>query len=167
MSEPSEVYDPKSSIGNVLESVLNTIVSVFEQANVSLPERRYIYAGERGETAHDCEQLTVSFSQVYSGVPGAQEPVVSRCDMPRSVTIYVELVRCIPDKLVGRGQTRRAPSVEDMTMHAKVQGIDAWLLMDAGLIAGEEFLGAVTVAAPGPPSGGYQAVVLELTIGIP
>lgn len=159
--------NPHLSIGELMDDVLETVNAVFQQANIALPQRQYLYMGDRGETVHDCEQVTVSLGQVYSGAPGNQEAIPSRCDDPRSAVIYVEIVRCVPDKLVQRGGRAVAPAPEAMTLNAKAQGIDLMLLMDAGLIVGEKFLNALATAAAGPSSGGYQAMILEVTLGIP
>lgn len=158
--------DPKYSIVELLEKIMNTVETIFEQASVALPTRRYLYAGDRGETAHDCEQVTVSMAQVYSGPPGVQAALPSRCNDPRTAVIFVEIVRCIPDKLITRGSAARAPLAEDLTMSAKAQAVDAWLLMDAGLTVGDDFLGSIATVSAGSPSGGYQAIVLELATAI-
>lgn len=158
----------KEDMGNMLDKIMDTIEATFEQANVALPERRYIYFGDQGETVHDCEQLTVSLAQVYQGLVGQQGAEPARCDTPLTGVFFIELVRCVPDKLKStpKGARAQRPDAADLSMNARVQGIDAYLLMLAGLVVGDEFLGSLVNVSAGPSSGGYQAVVLELATAI-
>jgi hypothetical protein len=158
--------DDKDDIGNTLDRILFSIEATFEQANVALPERRYFHAGGDGSTVHDCEQLTIAFSQVYQGLPGAQGIEPEKCDAPLSGVFVIELVRCVPDKLYTKGKQTRVPQPADLSMHAKVQGIDAYLLMQAGLLVGNDAFGSMVNVVPGLPSGAYQAMTMELVTGI-
>jgi hypothetical protein len=161
------IIQDMQSVGDTFDLILETIESIFEQANVPLPERRYLYVGDQGQTAHDCEQLTISLAQLQNGPPGAQDGLPTRCDQPKTGIFYVELVRCVADKpkTGGRGRVN-TPTPADLSMHAKAQAIDMYLLMEAGLLAGQQFLNAITSVIAGPVGGDYQAMVLELMIGI-
>jgi len=158
--------EDKDIIGNTMDRLLDSIQTIFEQANVSLPTRQYLYGGQNGEVAHDCEQLTISFAQAYQGGPGEQAAVPAKCEGPMTGVFIVELVRCIPDKLQIRGRAATAPDPADLTLNSRAQAQDAYLLMEAGLLTGDEYLGSVVNVTLGPPSGGYQAVVLEVATGL-
>ena len=62
---PSEAKNAK----DLLDGVLDTLVSVFSSYSVPLPSRQYWTVGEQ---AIDCEQLTVTLIQIYLGAPGDQ-----------------------------------------------------------------------------------------------
>ena len=89
MLEPHEFIE-------IADHILNTVVATYADHGVDLPVRRYLAVGGQGDTVHDCEQLTVSFEQGYSGLPGnqAQEPV--KCNGPRTGVYIVEVVRALP-----------------------------------------------------------------------
>ena len=52
-----------------LDAVLAKVVATYEEYHIDLPSRRF---WTMGEPAIDCEQLSVSFIQMYLGLPGAQ-----------------------------------------------------------------------------------------------
>lgn len=167
----------KNEIAEVAEHILNTIVETYGEHQVDLPLRRYLAVGGQGQTVHDCEQVTVSFEQGYSGLPGnqAQEPV--KCNSPRTAVFVVEVVRSIPvangpdtasaetsvPSRYGQVNGISALSAEKHTEVAKKQMVDAMLLMDAGLRAGETTLtGTITDVSAGTAQGGYQA--MQMTV---
>jgi len=156
---------PEDSIFNALEVVLESINGVYSSAGVELPTRQLLTVGGPGEEPHDCEQVTVSFDQLYSGPPGEQAQVPARCESPRTAVVVVEVVRCLPISK----NPRQLLSTAEITDFAMLQMKDAWLLMDAGLKTGEAlaFTGALADVTAGPASGGYQAMVMNLIIGIP
>lgn len=172
MIDPNEFVD-------LADHILNTVVATYADHGVDLPERRYLAVGGQGDTVHDCEQLTVSFEQGYSGLPGnqAQEPV--KCDGPRTAVFVVEVVRELPQP----NTAAAAPSTTVPAMYGEVksgvqilpteaqsaiarkQMVDAMLLMDAGLRAGENTIinGSLADVTAGSPQGGYQAMTLIIT----
>lgn len=171
MLDPNEISD-------IADHILNTIVTTYGEHEVDLPARRYLSVGGQGETVHDCEQVTVSFEQGYSGFPGnqAQEPV--RCASPRTAVFVVEVVRAIPvSNTADANPATPVPSrygqvvsgvellsPETLTDMARIQMVDAMLLMDAGLRAGETtMVGSITDISAGTPQGGYQAMVMVVT----
>lgn len=162
----------------IADHILNTVVATYADHGVDLPSRRYLAVGGQGETVHDCEQLTVSFEQGYSGLPGnqAQEPV--KCASPRSAVFIVEVVRALPQpNTVQANPTTTVPSrygqvttgvqtldAETQSAIARKQMVDAMLLMDAGLRAGETTIsGSLADVSAGSPQGGYQAMTLVIT----
>ena len=59
-----------------LDAVLAKVVATYEEYNIDLPSRRFWLMGE---PAIDCEQLSVSFIQMYLGLPGDQASQPQRC----------------------------------------------------------------------------------------
>lgn len=175
MFEPNEFVE-------VAEIILQTIEATYVQNAVDLPSRRYLSVGGLAATVHDCEQVTISFEQGYSGTPGnqAQDPV--KCDAPRSGVYVVELVRAVPlpNTTAPLGKNGLAPSrfsdaaqssttvaalpPSVLTEMAKTQMRDAMLLMEAGLRAGQTTLtGAIVDVSAGTPQGGYQGMIMTVT----
>lgn len=142
--------------------IMDTIVSVYEEHDVQLPDRQYI---AMNSVAHDKEQLTIAFQQMYAGPPGNQMDVPVRCDGPRSIVLQIQLVRCIP-VMGGRGQ---APTPEQMIESTNTLTADVWLLMDAVLKSPPacDYLGAIADVSVTDPSGGMQAVQLNVSVGVP
>lgn len=172
-------YDPNEFV-EAADFILNTVVATYAEHGVELPERRYLAVGGQGDTVHDCEQLTVSFEQGYSGLPGsqAQEPV--KCDGPRTAVFIVEVVRELPlPNTTASNPATTIPSrysqvktgvqvlpADVQSEIARKQMVDAMLLMEAGLRAGDATLinGSLADVTAGSPQGGYQAISLVLTI---
>jgi hypothetical protein len=171
------MLDPNEFV-ELADLILNTVVATYADHGVALPERRYLAVGGQGETVHDCEQVTVSFEQGYSGLPGnqAQEPV--KCAGPRSGVYIVEVVRALPSPNTDAANpATTVPSrygqevtgvqilpADVQSAHARKQMVDAMLLLDAGLRAGETLqIGALADVSAGSPQGLYQAMTLVLT----
>lgn len=160
---------PEDSVGALLQLTLETVNSVFEQANVELPTRQFLFVGEQGETAHDCEQVSVSLGQIYPGTPGDEAQLPATCDGPLSAVIIVEIVREVPQSLA-KGNRLTPPAADKLTATALTQAKDAYLLLQSGLATGEAanyLRGAVANVVAGPPSGGMQATVLTLVVAVP
>lgn len=153
--------DDVDSLGDLMSHVLDNVVGVFEQAGIELPERRYI---AYGGVAHDCEQVTVSFIQMYLGPPGDQAAQPQRCDAPRTAVLALQIARCLP----ASGPRGSAPIADSISEHALSQSRDAWLLMEAGATSVDAWgLGVLADVAVTEPQGGYQAVVLNLILAVP
>lgn len=154
-------YTPEfiNTLRDFMHEVLDGIVSVYGQAGLPLPDRRYVAAGS---TVHDCEQLTVSLAQMYMGAPGDQAQTAVQCDAMRSAMVTIELVRCIP--VTGR----TAPTVEQIEAAADAQMIDAWMLLEAAtaVASSHGFGGLLADVTPGEAQGGFQAIILNLTMGV-
>lgn len=160
------VYTPEytDSLGALMESVLESVSAVFEAAQIDLPVRRYITFGE---TTHDCEQLTVAFQQAYVGPPGDEATLPQPCQGPRTAVLAVELVRCVPTG----AQTRTGaslPSEQDLAIYGASRARDAYMLLEAGATAADQWgLGVIADVSPGQPQGGYQGIIMNLTLAIP
>jgi len=172
MLDPNEFVD-------LADRILETVVATYADHEVELPERRYLAVGGSGSTVHDCEQVTVSFEQGYSGLPGnqAMEPV--KCAGPRSGVFVIEVVRALPlSNTEAANPATPVPSrygnvtsgvailpAEVQSAIARKQMRDAMLLIDAGLRAGEtQLTGSLADVSAGQPQGGFQAITLVLTL---
>ena len=145
----------------LMQSIVDSIVQTYQDANVDLPDRHVLTVGP---APHDCEQLNVSLEQLYIGGPGDEAEQPMRCEAPRTVTLTVHIVRCIPTP-TSRGQ---AITPEAMSVSTAKMGADFMLLMD-GIMASEpvDYLGALVDITAGAPSGGYQAVQANVVVGVP
>lgn len=159
----------KATVYDQAEELLARINQVYIDNDETLPSRQFISGGRNTDAPHDCEQVVVSFEQVYNGPPGAQVQEPSTCASPRSVVFTVEVVRCQPPatKVDGRSQKMSPPTPSALSAAARVQAIDAWLLLDAGLMYAEDmsYLGGLGDVTVGPESGLYQGVILSLVVG--
>lgn len=110
------------------QDLLAAVVDHFTDETIDLPERRYVTIGA---PAIDCEQVVVSVSQFFSGLPGAAYvgPLVP--GVTSSVEFAVSVVRCVatPDD---RGNP---PTVEDLATDAQALLADADTLRAAMFIA--------------------------------
>ena len=140
-----------------LNTVLDSVVQTFNQANHPLPETRFIAAGQ---TAHDCEQVSVSLSQLYIGLPGDQAVQPQRCDGPRSALVVVEIVRCIPTANQRTGKMDPAAALAV----AETQARDAWLLLESA--TSMDIYGVLADVTPTDPQGAFQAITLSLTMQV-
>lgn len=150
-----------------MELVLARINTVFADAGVALPARQYMSAGGQGETVHDSEQVTVSFDQMYTGSPGEQSQVPAHVDGQRTAAFVIEIVRAVPVARITRA-AEIPPTPEEMNTNTQLRVTDAWLLMDAGLAAGQElnYTGSLVDITAGAPQGGMQATTMTLIVGI-
>lgn len=171
------MLDPQEFV-QIADHILNTVVATYADHGIDLPERRYLSVGGQGSTVHDCEQVTVSFEQGYSGRPGAQAQEPVKCNSLRTGVYIVEVVRALPltnttaanpeTTVPSRfGQVKTGVEIlpaDVQSAHARKQMVDAMLLLDAGLRAGETTLtGSLADVTAGQPQGGYQAMVLVIT----
>lgn len=161
-----------NDIFETAQQILDEVNKVYEEhphEATPLPTRQYIAAGGSGSQPHDCEQVTVSMGQTYTGMPGSPSETPGGCDSPLASVFYVEVVR----KTLTTTQASRRGSVtpgkldpEDEMRLAKIQMQDARLLLEAGLRVGEGFLGSVADVSSGTESGGYQAMILTVITGV-
>lgn len=155
------------NLKNLLDKVLEKVVEVYEDYNVPLPSRRF---WTMGEVAIDCEQLAVSFVQVYLGRPGDQANEPQRCQMPRSAVLTISISRQVP--IVG--QNGRPPSDDKIQEASEIAAVDAWMFME--LInkldqwkeeEGDFGMGVIATADTSGFDGGFQTTAMQLTIAVP
>lgn len=148
-----------------LSNVLNQVVSSYASYNMPLPSRRYF---TMGEPALDCEQLVVSFVQMYVGSPGDEASQPRRCNDPRSATINVIISRAVPVV----GQNGRPPSAETIQSASEIIAYDAYILLDSAAQidqweASGFGLGVIATVESRTAEGGLQSTVLTVTAAVP
>jgi hypothetical protein len=148
-----------------LQAVLDQVVSSYASYNMPLPSRRYYTLGQ---PAVDCEQVVVSFVQMYVGSPGDEATEPRRCNDPRSATMNVSVSREVPVV----GQNGRPPSADNIESFAEISAYDAWILLDSAAQLdtwepGGYGLGVIATVEVQAPEGGFQTVVLTFTAAVP
>lgn len=159
------VSEGATNLRDMMQGVLDRVESVFQSYNVNLPHRRYWMMGQ---PAIDCEQLVVSFVQMYLGAPGAQVGEPQRCHVPRSATINISISRDTP--IVG--QNGRPPAPERISQASEIVAIDSWVLMESlnMLDQWDEFgygIGVIGTLESSGPEGGFQTTTLTVTMAVP
>jgi hypothetical protein len=150
----------------LLQGVLDRVVSIFTSYGMPLPSRRY---WTFGPPAVDCEQVVVSCAQVYLGPPGDEASLPQRCNMPRTAVLNVYITREIPVM----GQAGKAPDVGKITQAAEVSAVDAWILMSSLYLLdqwedeGAYGIGVIATVDVDEPQGGFQTVNMQVTMAVP
>ena len=178
-------------IVEMAEHLITTINNVYTQAGVDLPDLQYYCIGGQGQTVHDCEQLTVSWDQAYSGLPEAEASIPAQCNEIHTARFVIEVVREYstmrpfidpntgqvvaptvnrPAAYGARGAHTQIEKVdpEIAKREARTQMNDAVLLLRAGLLAGEGTTAnrSIVDVSAGPASGNYQAVIMNFTASL-
>lgn len=161
----TDVDDEALNIVELLDGVLQRVVSTFNSYNVPLPTRQYWTVGQQ---AVDCEQLTVTLVQIYLGAPGDEASSPQRCTQPRTAVMTVSLSREIPVV----GQNGRPPSADKLEQAAQISAIDGYILMLSLNILdmwepGGFGVGVIATVDYPAPEGGFQTVNMQLTMAIP
>jgi hypothetical protein len=159
------VSEDAVNLRDMMHGVLERVQSVFQSYNVELPTRRY---WTMGQPAIDCEQLVVSFVQMYLGAPGAQVGDPQRCHVPRSATLNITISRSTP--IVG--QNGRPPAPEKIQVASETLAYDAWVLMQSinQLDQWDETgfgVGVIATLDVTSPEGGFQTTNMTLTMAVP
>jgi hypothetical protein len=148
-----------------LDAVLTRVIDVYEEYNVDLPSRRF---WTMGEPAIDCEQLSVSFIQMYLGLPGDQASQPQRCTQPRTAVLSIAVSRQIPVV----GNNGKAPTGEKIQEGSEIAAVDCYLFME--LIRrldqwedGEYGMGVIATVEAGNPEGGYETVRMQVSMVVP
>lgn len=161
----SGVLEDATNLRDMMDGILERVETVFQSYNVELPQRRY---WSIGQPAIDCEQVVVSFLQMYLGAPGDEATSPQRCNVPRSAVVTISIARSVP--IVGVGG--RPPSPDKIQQASAVSAIDAWVLMDAVKLFDQwddsgYGLGVIATVEITPPEGGFQSVTMNLTLAVP
>lgn len=156
--------------GQAILDTLNAIYLEHGDDVTALPVRQFVSTGGPGSQPHDCEQVTVSVGQIYTGTPGNPSEGPMKCFNTALAAVYhVEVVRQSIPTTQGSRRGMQSPtslSPEDENSFAKIQLQDARLMLQAGLLVGDNYLGSVADVAPGPESGGYQAMTMTVITGV-
>jgi hypothetical protein len=153
------------NLANLMQEVLDRVVAAYASYSMPLPSRQY---WTMGMPAVDCEQVVVSFVQMYVGAPGDEATQPRRCSDPRSATLNVSVSRQVPVV----GQNGRPPSADNIESYAEIAAYDAWILLEsaAQLDAWEQGsfgLGVIATVEVQTPEGGYQTAMLTITMAVP
>lgn len=148
------------AVADLLNRLLQAIVDIFADNDVSLPDRQYIHCGA---VAQDCEQVTVQLMQVFLGSPGTPPGSPVRCDSARSAVIRINILRKAP-ALGTRGQI---PTADDLSAAATQYARDMWLLFDVPARVNDLNGSVIADADPIEPAGGFSGSGLNLTVAIP
>lgn len=153
------------NLKNFLDKVLEKVVETYAENNVPLPSRRF---WTMGEPAIDCEQVCVSFIQMYLGLPGDQASTPQRCSVPRSAVLSISVSRQIPVV----GANGKAPDADKIQYAAEISAVDVWLFME--LIRkldqwepGEYGMGVIATAEAATAEGGFETTSMQLTMVVP
>lgn len=166
LTDVSGATDEAKNLANFLQEVLNRVITVYESYNMPLPARRYY---TMASPVVDCEQICVSFIQMYVGTPGDEATEPRRCHDPRTATISIQVARAVPITQAN-GQPPRADDIQDA---AYVSALDGWILMesinnlDAWADNGPFGLGVIATVDADPPEGGFQTTRMTLTMAVP
>jgi hypothetical protein len=159
------VAEGATNLRDMMQGVLDRVEAVFQSYNINLPHRRY---WTMGQPAIDCEQLVVSFVQMYLGTPGAQVGEPQRCHVPRSATLNIQIARATP--IVS--SNGRPPSSEKIQMASEIIAYDSWILMESINLLDQwdetgYGIGVIATLDSAPPEGGFQTTTLTVTMAVP
>lgn len=145
--------------------LLDAVVEEFEAVGVPLPSRRYL---THGQTAADCDQLTVSLIQLYRGEPSAPPSEPTNCNSRTSAVVEVELLRKVPNV----GDNRSGIVSQEALHRSGLEHLtDATLLLNSlcrltaprYFFAQNGFFGDVTT---GETQGDYSGPKLTVTAAV-
>lgn len=161
----SSVDSEALNLKNMMDTVLQRVESVFTSYNVPIPTRSY---WTMGQPVIDCEQLVVSFIQMYLGTPGDQAATPQKCEMPRTAVLTISIARPIPVV----GQNGRAPSADKIEEGSAISAVDAWVLMESMKELepwDETSLGMGVIATVDAPQqeGGFSVVNMQISLVVP
>ena len=161
----ADVTEDALHLRDLLDAVLTKVEDTFTSYNVPMPTRRY---WTLGTPSIDCEQIVVSFVQMYLGPPGDQASQPMRCNVPKSAVMTVSVAREIPVV----GTNGRAPTADKIQAGSEISAVDAWVLMDTVQLFDRwddsgYGPGVIATLDAGTPEGGFQVVTLQLTMAIP
>ena len=163
--DTTTVDSSAKNLANLMQAVLNQVITQYTSYNMPLPGRRY---WTLGSPSVDCEQVTVSMLQMYLGSPGDEATAPRRCNDPRSVTLLVQVAREVPTV----GTNGRAPAADSIQDGAEISAYDAWILLDSARTLDQwdpaNFgLGVIATVEASSPEGGFQTVTMTITMAVP
>jgi hypothetical protein len=160
------VSDEAKNLSVFMQEVLDRVISTYESYNMPLPGRRY---WTFGTPVVDCEQLVVSFIQMYIGAPGDEATEPRRCHDPRSSTLNISVSRAVPVTQ----QNGQPPTADSIQEAAEWAAYDAWVLMqsvnmfDTWEPYGTFGLGVIATVDSESPQGGIQTTRMTITMAVP
>lgn len=168
IADISGVSSDARNLADLMQDILNKVVSTFASYSMPLPTRRYYTFGA---PAIDCEQAAVSLLQMYIGVPGDEATEPRRCTDPRSGTFLITIAREVPITQANGNP----PTAEKIQAASEVSALDAWILMEStrefdaswGNLPNGLGLGVIATVDVDPPEGGFQLTRMTITMAIP
>jgi|688.fasta_scaffold435120_2 hypothetical protein len=161
----ANVNNDALSLKTFMDAVLDKIVETYADYNVPLPTRQF---WTMGDPAIDCDQLCVSFVQMYLGLPGDEASQPQRCTQPRTAVLTVSLSREIPVV----GSNGKAPTADKIQEGSEIAAVDAWMFME--LInkldqwePGEFGMGVIATAEAATAEGGFQTMRMQVSMVVP
>lgn len=159
---------PSNDVKNLalmMDELLARVITLGETYDMALPERRY---WTMAAPVDDCEQVVVSFAQMYIGPPGDEATQPQRCSSPRTAVVQVSVTRCVPT-VTARGG---APDPSMIQAAAETIAYDAYFLLEVSreldtwsdVFPG---LGVIATVEVSDAQGGLQTTVMSLTSAIP
>jgi hypothetical protein len=161
----NSVSEDAKALEQLMNTVLEKVETVYQSYSMPIPSRRY---WTFGQPAVDCEQLVVSFIQMYLGPPGGEIAEPRRCSDPRSAILEISVSREVPV-----AQANGAPPAPESILNGnRASSYDAWILMESAsqLDTWETSgfgLGVIATVQTTAPEGGFQTIALTLTLAIP
>lgn len=117
--DPERLYDAAVQILDAVTTAhAAAVVAALPAVIKPLPDRQYVHVGE---PAHDCEQVTVSFSALRHGTVNVEYVEAFVAAVPRVAEFAIEIVRCVP--------TEETPTVEALDGSAHEQMRDALIVL--------------------------------------
>lgn len=147
-------------IASAARFLLDTIVRVFDENTVVLPERRVITVGS---VAVDSPVLAVMYGGLTVGPPGNELNTPFKGESPRTVVFNVELWRSTP----AFGPGGREPSAALVTSTAETSMDDSWWLMQAAFESDQSGSGIVASVTPNAPQGEMVGVSMTVEQQVP
>lgn len=163
----SAVHSDALSLKTLLDQALARTIAVFTEYNVPLPARQYWMMGP---SSVDGEQLCVSLTQMYLGLPGDEAHIPQRGNAARSAVLNIAVSRDVPVV----SSNGKPPTPEEMTMAANISAVDSWVLLELTRRldmwdpdASAYGMGVIaTIEAP-VQEGGFSTVNMTVTLVIP
>lgn len=111
-----------ADLATVCTDLLASVVDVFADAAIELPDRQYVTSGE---VAFDCDdgQLVVSAQRIFRGNANEAQGDV-KLGASRSVDLDIYLMRCVPTP----DDEGNPPSGAALAAAGMAQLVDAWTL---------------------------------------
>lgn len=155
-----------TDLADLADSILAAVEARHADAGIGLPNRRYTHTGE---VAYDCEQLVVTLTGVFAGLPASPHNDPVNPVAPISASFEIHVVRCVPTL----DQQGNPPSVDRLNASAQEIATDHYVLARGILTSartGEygDHCQAVTIDRVGPadPQGGYGGTIATISVGI-
>ncbi len=151
--------DVDLSLVSMAQALLDGVVDGYGARGITLPERRY---WTLGTPANDCEQVVVSWQQVYLGTPGDEASSPLTCDSPRSGVFTVQLCRDMPVV----SESGKAPSPEAIQAASRCLLLDAYVLLDILANIDPLGMGVIVTGDVVEVSGGLGCVQVQTVLAV-